>query len=359
LSVYRPQRSAYYHYDFWVDGQRYCGSTRTRVLAQARRIEAEMLRAALAPDRRRMTLAAAAEAWWADHAQHLKSAPQIRRRLDQLVALIGAETWLDEIDFARVQGAIAARRRQGPRRGARGRLAARTLNLDVVGTLRPLLRWAAAMGVETAPIGWAQLRLPEPQRTPRALPADALARLVEAAGPDWADFIRFLATYGCRLSEAFFTPGDLEVAEPDDARLHLRDRKGGDEHVLPLLPADARWLAALKAAADAAGLATIWARRTRSGELAPLTYPAAQSAIRRAMRRAGLNPLGFTSAHDLRRHAAVRTLRATGNLRVVQRLLGHRSYASTLRYSDGDEHDLRAALALSAAVRPADGQLAA
>jgi integrase len=353
LSIYRPQRSAFYHYDFWVDGRRHCGSTRTRVLTEARRIEAEKLRAALAPGRRRMTLAAAAEAWWGAHAQHLKSAPKIRARLDQLLVLIGPETWLGEIDFARVQAAIAARRSQGPRRGAR-RLAPRTLNLDVVGTLRPVLRWAEALGVETAPIAWAQLRLPEPRRTPRALPAEALDRLIDAAGPDWTDFIGLLATYGLRLAEMWFSPADLELDDLEDARLHLRDRKGGDEHVLPLLPTDARWLAERKDAAEAAGLETIWARCTRTGDLAPLTYAAAQSAIRRAMRRAGLTAMGFTSAHDLRRHAGVRLLRVTGDLRLVQRLLGHRSFTTTLRYADCDEHDLRAALALGAAISRPD-----
>ena len=40
--------------------------------------------------------------------------------------------------------------------------------------------------------------------------------------------------------------------------------------------------------------------------------------------------------HDLRRSAAVATLRYTGNLRTVQSLLGHRSLQSTIWYLDHD-----------------------
>lgn len=51
--------------------------------------------------------------------------------------------------------------------------------------------------------------------------------------------------------------------------------------------------------------------------------------------------LGITrrvTPHDLRRTAAVNMLEATGDLRDVQALLGHRSLQSTLWYLD---HDLR------------------
>jgi integrase len=58
----------------------------------------------------------------------------------------------------------------------------------------------------------------------------------------------------------------------------------------------------------------------REGERYPITYWNLQTRWRRALAKAGVSDFRF---HDLRHTAATRTLRATGNLKLVQEQLGH------------------------------------
>ena len=55
---------------------------------------------------------------------------------------------------------------------------------------------------------------------------------------------------------------------------------------------------------------------------------------------------GMKGAHDLRHHSAMTALRATGNIRMAQRLLGHADIKSTMVYAHAVEDDVRAALEL-------------
>jgi integrase len=48
--------------------------------------------------------------------------------------------------------------------------------------------------------------------------------------------------------------------------------------------------------------------------------------------------------HDLRHTAATRTLRVYRDLRTVQKMLGHKSIATTLRYTRSAIEDVRAAM---------------
>jgi integrase len=73
----------------------------------------------------------------------------------------------------------------------------------------------------------------------------------------------------------------------------------------------------------------------------PFGYWGLYSRLRTAAERAGL---GRRAIHGARHHAATTILRATGNLKLTQRLLGHASIQSTMRYAHATEDDLRAAL---------------
>ncbi len=54
---------------------------------------------------------------------------------------------------------------------------------------------------------------------------------------------------------------------------------------------------------------------------------------------------GAKGPHDLRHNGGMKMLRATGNLRVTQKLLGHASIQSTLVYAHAMEDDVKAGLA--------------
>jgi len=62
----------------------------------------------------------------------------------------------------------------------------------------------------------------------------------------------------------------------------------------------------------------------------PLTYAGVQTEWRRMRKRSGV--VGFR-IHDYRHDFATKLLRETGNLRLVQKALGHASIKTTTRYA--------------------------
>jgi integrase len=357
MSVYKPAKSRNYQYDFVIEGRRFHGSTGVRTQRSAEAVE--RLRRQEAAEGRLdeaslMSLDVAAGRWWSEHGKDLASAPDVERRLGIMLKMVGAQTRLVDITTAKISTAVEKRRLHGFSRssapGAKTYLPSNTtVNRDIVDTLRPILRRAkrrwGARGLHE--IDWAELLLSEPKPRAREFSSDQLAAILEAVRPHWRDLVRFAARYGCRLSELFFALDDLDVDDPESARVCLRDRKGGDDHVLPLLPSDATLLAARARRARSAGLDTVWYREVRGGRLVALHYFGAESAIRTAMTTTGLRASkGARGPHDLRHHGGMQILRATGNLRVTQRLLGHASIQSTLVYAHALEGDVKAGLAL-------------
>ena len=65
-------------------------------------------------------------------------------------------------------------------------------------------------------------------------------------------------------------------------------------------------------------------------ERRPLTYGGVQTEWRRLRKRSGV--VGFRF-HDYRHDVATKLLRETGNLRLVQKALGHSSIKTTTRYA--------------------------
>lgn len=356
MSVYKPAKSRFYHYDFQWKGRRFFGSTNCETRRKAEAVERKRREeAALGTldDAAQMSLDLAAGRWWNERGQRLKTAPAVERRIEALLALMGGGLRLADITTPVVLAAVEKRRQQTFKRG-KGRkaksypVANRTVNLDVIDTLRPILRRARRLwGAKGLPeIAWDELRLEEPKPKPKEFAGDELQSLLNAVAPHWHDFIRFAARYGPRLEEMFFGLGALDIAEREAARVTLRERKGDDDHVIPILPEDAAMLAARAGRARAAGLNTVWFRELKGGRLKALTYHAAETAIRDGITKTGLRASkGLKGPHDLRRHSGMQILRATGNLRLAQRLLGHVSLQSTLVYAHAIESDVRAGLA--------------
>lgn len=351
MSVYRPKNSPYYHYDFQFKGRRVHGSTGVTARGRAEKIERD-IRTQLAEgkldDAAQMTINVAAARFWEEHGKDLDSAPDLDRRIATAVSLIGKDRRLVDIDTAMVNRAIQKRKTMlvnGTRPPSNA-----TVNRDIIDTLRPILRRARKRwGAKGLPeIDWGELRLTEPKPKPKELTEAEFAAYLAAMPEYWRDLARFCRRYAIRIGEAFFPLGAIDVEDRENARVTLRDRKSDDDHVIPLLPEDADLIRARVSRAQAAGLETIWFRvsKTYRGKLLPLTYSGAVGAFRQAMTATGLRERkGMKGSHDLRRDGAMKTLRATGNLRVTQRLLGHASIQSTLVYAHAIESDVKAALA--------------
>lgn len=362
MSVYKPKGSRFYQYDFQHKGSRFHGSTGQETRRKAEEVERarretvaiafaraapgkepEFTAVALAP-----TLDQAAQEWWESKGQYLGKPDQPKdvqareTRLAAAVAYVGADLRVDALRTADLARAMQ-RRRGTLTRGLGGSMkvvANATVNREVLDTIRPVIRRACKLAeIPAPPIDWGELRLPEPKPKPKHFDDGQVAAGIEALPTWWRYFARFQGRYGLRVTEMFFAPSDLDVA---GRRVTLQDRKGDDDHILPLLDEDVAILAALKGRAEAAGLNHLWFRELKGGRLKSLSRSAAIGASRIAMRKSGLHAAkGAKGTHAWRHHAAMTFLRATGDLRGTQRLLGHADINSTLTYAHAMEDTLR------------------
>jgi len=85
-----------------------------------------------------------------------------------------------------------------------------------------------------------------------------------------------------------------------------------------------------------------WSQRPLvKGQRYHLLRNAAKTAFRRATEAAEIEHFGF---HGIRRTRATEIWRATGDVRMVQKQMGHTSIATTERYLENDLADVRAAM---------------
>lgn len=355
MSIYKNAKTGRnWQYDFQQNGRRFYGSTGQTERRHAVEVERELKRKAKLGQLGQvddMTLDLAAERWWQEVGQHLKSAAKLEPELERTVKLVGPHLKLTEITTSVVATAIAKRRAKVT---PRGKLPSPiTVNREVKANLRRILNHAAGVWeVQGLPrIAWRKLHVTEPKPKIRGdFTAGELAATIAALPAHWRDFAGFAARYGLRLGEMFFHPDAVDV---ERGRLLIAGRKGDDDHGIPLLADDVAMLAARIGRARAAKLDTVWFRDLKGGRLKALTYNGAGSAIRTAFAASGLRQAKGARVHDLRHHAGTQILRASKNLKVAQRLLGHASIATTMRYAHALDDDVRAGLEALAGAPPA------
>ncbi|HRE42775.1 MAG TPA: site-specific integrase [Terricaulis sp.] len=366
MSVYPRKRkdgSTAYIYDFVLKGRRFLspsGGFETRRKAEA----AERTRRQRVIDGKEdqpddISLDDAAGLWWRDKGQHLGSSKELEGRVERLIALIGARKMLSEIRTATVNDAIQLRRRRTHRNRPPSNS---TINRDVIDTLRPIIRYAAKIHELKLPaIAWDDLRLAQPDKSAshREFTSEQMGAWANALEQPIERFFLGLAlTYGPRFGEMFFhldAPGkdaagapQLELGRYKGRHGWKSKRKDGSLHPLPI---DDEHLAPILALADkarAAGLDTIWfdesapdlAGRVHRTEI---TYWGMHHRLRKAAEAAGVPPGRLI--HGMRHHAGSAILRATRDIMMANRLLGHSDIATTQRYAQIDNRDLRGGLA--------------
>lgn len=361
MSVYKPAKSRFFHFDFVAQGRRFHGSTgcETRRKAEAverrKREDAALGRADPVVGPGVYTLDQAAGRWWAEVGRLRKDAAKLEARVDQLVALFKPTTRLIELDTAAIAEAIERRRgrafRRSPKTGAKMYFPANaTVNRDVIETLRPIVRrarthWTPAGASSLPEIDWRSLRLSEPRELVRVYsPTEQTTWLDACHDPATRLALELMLTYGLRYGELFFPPPAFEPAGPRLA--WTKGRKGDVPHTVPLLHRHAVAIASRVGRAVKAALPHIFFVDAKDARGRPmiraLTYAGLEARISGAADRAGITP--GRRIHGLRHHAGTRILRQTGNLKTAQRLLGHVDIASTMRYVHTVEDELRAAL---------------
>lgn len=368
MSIYRTARSPFWQFDFQIRGYRFSGSTRLSDKRHAADYEkAEKSRAQILVDRlvadasKPLTMQRAADRWWNEHGQHLND-PDLRARLDWLVAQLGPTTPLHAINDDIVSRLVERRRLDVRRAGNddNGKqlyrpITARTVNKTTVSLLRRVMRrardnWDAAILRE--PI-WKKHLLKETKFRIRELMPSEESALDAVEDADFRDVRRFAVITGLRRGNVLLKKSQVNFEAGTIAIIS----KGGVPRVLPLT-AEAYAILWCRRDHPTEHVFTFEAQRTRvcpktkkkfiKGERYPITYYGLGS-NKRKWAAAGVD----ARIHDLRHTTGMRTLRATGNLKVTQKLLGHSDIAITAKfYTDATLEDLRGAMETTAAARP-------
>jgi integrase len=300
-----------------------------------------------------MTVAAACERWWDQVGKH-GSDPDLERALDWLADQLGPQVALHDINDDMVSLAVEARRRCVKRSGVgdKGKplyrpISNRTVNKTVPSLLRRVMRrarknWNVTILKEP---DWTEHFLPVLKRPVREITAAEDEILDGVESVEFARLREFAEIMGLRRKELLLTWPQVNFEHSTIAIIG----KGGVPAMLPLTRRAHEILWGLRGN-DRVNVFTFVAQRTRrcpktgrkfvKGQRYPITYYGMGS-NKRKWSKAGVN----ARLHDTRHTTGQRTLRATGNLRLVQQLLRHTEIGTTAAfYTDTTMADLRAGM---------------
>ena len=196
--------------------------------------------------------------------------------------------------------------------------------------------------VPVGDIDWGRHMLREPKKHKHKTSHEKKRRLLDAMRGDYEPAVRFALLTGCRRMGIV----DLMWSSVDfTGRTITVTGKGDKTRILPMTDAVHTLLWSLKGN-HAVSVFTYVARRTNKrlklerGARYPITMEGFKTAWRRYREKSGVENFRF---HDTRHTAATRTLR-TGNMKIVQRMLGHEDIATTAKYAHAMIEDMRVAM---------------
>ncbi|WP_305096431.1 tyrosine-type recombinase/integrase [Croceibacterium aestuarii] len=334
MSLYKPAKSKYWHYDFRFKGHRHHGSTGCTSKRDAERFQSEVRRKAALGEDAKPTIAIddACGAWYLAKGQHLRSAKTIFYQLDNLAQGLGPTRPLHDITLADLDCYIAKRR---------GSVKNASVNRETA-LLRRVIEWHEARDFEAPSIKWKEVKLREPKPVTRTLSAEEEHRLFAALPESLKPIVRFALLSGQRKSEIVTLRwSDVDLAQ---ARATVW-AKGGRRHTFPLTPQLIAMIANQPKAC--AQVFTYVAERSAprrddrpqrvKGQRYPFSRQGWDRKWRKALKEAGIEGYRF---HDNRHTAATRT----GSIEAANQLLGHSDYRTTQRYFHPGEDSVREAM---------------
>lgn len=347
MSVRKDPRSPHWQYDFQINKRRFHGSTHCTTKRDAERYEAK-LRASIAlgdAEKSPVSLDAASIEFWNQSGQHDASQSTTFYQVGKLCVLLGPNKMLSEIGPKEFNAYIAKRRTEG--------VGPATINRELE-VARRIWKLAANNSHQVPTIGqdrhvdWAGLMLEEPQERVRELLPDEERRLFENLADDLAAVVEFAILSGQRKSSVI----TLERRKVDLAGMRATvTMKGNKQHLFPITPRMAEIILEQPEVDGCAFVFTYKCRRPaparkdrparHKGKRYPFSSKGWSRQWRAALAAAGITDFRF---HDLRHTRATRLVRATGNLKAVQKLLGHSDISTTARYAHVMEDDLRIAM---------------
>ncbi|TXN43861.1 site-specific integrase [Methylobacterium sp. WL7] len=353
MSVYKKANRPFYYYDFEIRNSRFAGSTKCKTRREAELFERERRKEAEAEvstreklGREPMTFALAASRYWQEVGQFAKSQNDIWRTLGWLQREVGDTKRVVAIDDALVIRLKTTRRQEKNQRGETVSAATVNRTLEILRTI--LLRAARLWQEPTAPVDWRRHMMSEPQERVRELKGDEEEAMFAALRPDYHAIVRFALMTGCRLNECV----SLRWKDVDWGARQLWIFGKGDKLAPVPLPPSVRALLWPLQGEHPEFVFTYIADRARDGRRAGQRYPITYEGLKTAFRRDVKPVVAGYRFHDNRHTAATRVLRASGNLKVAQRMLRHADIATTSKYAHVMHEDVLEAMETAAKMAP-------
>lgn len=334
MSIYKPAKSRYWHFDFQWKGHRYHGSTGCPSKRDAERYEAEQRRQAALGVKVKpsLTLDLACGAWWEAKGKYLRSHATVIYQLANLAEGLGKNLPMQDLTLRAIDGYVAKRR-------------ATVKNASVnreTALLRRVIDWNAERGFDAPVIAWRQVKLREAAPVTRTLDYDEEARLFAKLPDSLKPIVEFAILSGQRKTEIV----TLRWADVDliEARATVW-AKGQRPHTFPLSP---RMVAIIANQPKVCAQVFTYVaerdsppRKDRVKRLKGHRYPFSAQGWdrkwRKALKDAGIEGYRF---HDNRHTAATRL----GSVEVANKLLGHTDMRTTQRYFHTSEKSVREAM---------------
>jgi len=343
MSVYKPKKSPFWHYDFILQGRRFHSSTGAKDKEKAKSIEAEARKEAAASLLSAAVLDISIDhafgRYWQEHARHLKSADDVFTKLEKLKDGLGADTMLGSLSNAQIATYIARRRSE---------VSDASVNRETAILRAVMNRALSAWDIHFKMPNWRAHRLREPRGRVRFLTRDEEARLMSALRPDMRSIVRFCLITGARVTSARMLTWTAVDVEAGEITLAVKSAFTGEKHILPLTPELFDLIEAQRGQHPIYVFTYVAetknpevSKRRRKGERYPFSRDGWRRTWKSALKKAGIADFRF---HDLRHTAATQMLRATKNLAAVKEVLGHRDVATTMRYAHVLRDDVAAAL---------------
>lgn len=337
MSVYKRPGQTEYSYDFRYRRQRFSGSTGCTEKRKAEKFEEDerkRVKSLQFDASKPLTFKAAAAQYWNEVGSHHRNHDDTLRALEWLQDQIGPLTQISTISDATIARAVAKRRGEG--------VSPATVNRSVTQPMRALLRRARRTWKQSVQdIQWKDHFLKEAQERIREASASEEAQFMASIRGDYAPPLRFAILTGCRRAEIV----GLEWKDVDFFGRQIKVKGKGDKsRSFPMTRTLYELLWSLKDH-HPTKVFTYEVKRPRPGAVKgtrePITMEGFKTEWRRTKGRAGVEDFRF---HDNRHTAATRIVRATGNLKLAQKLLGHTELATTSRYAHVTDSDLLAGM---------------
>jgi integrase len=217
-----------------------------------------------------------------------------------------------------------------------------------VATLRKLFTRCKLWGVRfNHEPKWSKHFLKVPSERVRELSDDEADKIDAVMRDDYAPFFDFKRTTGWRLNECFLRWTEVNWTTREIVKLG----KGGKRIAREITPTLRDILWPLRGHHKDFVFTYVSRRRDPGkikGQRYPLTRAGVQTYWKQVRKRSGV--VGFR-IHDYRHDFATKLLRKTGNVRLVQKALGHASIKTTERYAHVLESEVSEAIEAVAKLR--------